>query len=248
MRSIDLNADLGEGAACEQAILPWITSANIACGGHAGDDDTMRAAVEQAARHRVGLGAHPGFADPEHFGRRELPVTPEQAFGLVLSQTRRLQGIVRSLGMRLGHVKPHGALYNLAATRADLAAAIAEAVREADPDLRLFGLAGSLLIRAGRAAGLAVASEVFADRTYQSDGSLTPRSRPDALLGSVEAAVRQVRRMVTDGYVRSTDGQDVAVKADTVCIHGDGPHAGDFAQHVRIALEAEGVQVCGLTP
>lgn len=248
MRAIDLNADLGEGALAEDQIIPWISSANIACGGHAGDEGTMRATLELAARHGVHPGAHPGFADREHFGRRELPVTPADVFQLVRAQTNRLRIAAESFGARLSHVKPHGALYNMASRQAALAAAVAEAVRTVDPGLRLFGLAGSELVRAGSAAGLSVVSEVFADRTYQADGSLTPRNRPDAQIHSVETAVQQVLRMVFEGKVRSTDGRDMNVEAHTVCIHGDGPHAVAFTQELRRRLESAGVQIRAPSP
>ncbi len=176
MRFIDLNCDLGEGAGHDAELMPLITSANIACGGHAGDGPTMRTAVELALQHGVAIGAHPGLNDREHFGRREAPIAPTEARALVLAQIRALQLIMQPCGGRLVHVKPHGALYNMAGRDAALARAVAEAVREVDPRLVLFGLAGSQLLPAGCACGLRVASEVFADRTYQPDGSLTNKT------------------------------------------------------------------------
>ncbi|MCX6954972.1 MAG: LamB/YcsF family protein, partial [Verrucomicrobia bacterium] len=192
--TIDLNCDLGEGAGHDAALMPLITSANIACGAHAGNVETMRATVALAQEHGVAVGAHPGFEDRENFGRRELPVTPDEVRRLVTRQVEAL----RALGP-VRHVKAHGALYNMAARDAALAAAVAEAVRAVDGDLVLFALAGSELVRAGRACGLRVASEVFADRTYQRDGSLTPRARADALITDEDAALAQVLRLAREG-------------------------------------------------
>ena len=243
MLHIDLNCDLGEGAGRDAELMPLITSANIACGAHAGDEATMRATVALALQHGVAIGAHPGCADRENFGRRELALTSKEVHALVLRQIHELQAIVRPAGARLAHVKPHGALYTMSARDAGLAGAIAAAIYEADPRLVLVGLAGSRLIEAGVAAGLSTASEVFADRTYQVDGSLTPRDRPDALITDANVAVAQVLRTVRDGTVRATDGSEVMIKADTVCLHGDGPHAVEFARAVRQGLAAAGIEV-----
>lgn len=240
---IDLNCDLGEGAGHDAELMPLVTSANIACGAHAGDEVTMCATVELALRQGVAIGAHPGFADREHFGRRELPVTPEEVFQLVLAQIRALQRVAVAAGARVGHVKLHGALYNLAARDAAIAEAAAYAVRDAGPELVWFALAGSAHVAAGRECGLTVASEVFADRTYQADGALTPRSRADALIADEDVAVAQVLRMVREGKVRATTGADVAIAADTVCLHGDGEHAVAFARRLRAELAAAGVAV-----
>lgn len=240
MARVDLNCDLGEGAGHDEELMPLITSVNIACGAHAGDEATMRAAVALAEQHGVVIGAHPGFADREHFGRRELPVTAAEVFALVLAQTRRLQAMAR-----VRHVKPHGALYNMAARDRGLADAVAAAVRAADPALILVGLAGSELLAAGRAGGLAVASEVFADRTYRRDGSLTPRGESGALIGDPERAAIQAVRLALDGTVRASDGGDVKVVADTICLHGDGAAAVVFAQNVRRALIEAGVRLSG---
>ena len=248
MRRVDLICDLGEAAGQDASLMALITSANIACGGHAGDANSMRAAVEMARRHGVAIGAHPGLEDRENFGRRELPVTPAMVEALVLAQIQMLEWIARSSGARLTHVKPHGALYNLAARDAALARSGAAAVHRADPRLILVGLAGSQLVAAGSAAGLRVASEVFADRTYQSDGSLTVRSRSDALISDEASAVAQVLRMVHEGLVRATDRRDVPVTVDTICIHGDGPHAVGFARRLRAELSAAGVAVQALMP
>lgn len=237
MRHIDLNCDLGEGAGHDAELMALITSANIACGIHAGDGGTMRGAVELALRHGVAIGAHPSLNDREHFGRRELPVTPDEVHLLVLTQTRLLRIIARQCDTRVAHVKPHGALYNMAARDPALAVAVAAAVREADPELILFGLAGSELIKAGQARGLRVAREVFADRTYQPDGSLTPRTQPGALIEDANAAVAQVRQLVLNGAVTATDGTVVPLAADTICLHGDGPHAVFFANRLKTELK-----------
>lgn len=243
MPRIDLNCDLGEGAGHDAELMPLITSANIACGAHAGNEATMRETVQLAIKHGVAIGAHPGFPDRENFGRRELELTCVEAHAIVLRQIRDLQVIVRHDGARLVHVKPHGALYTMAARDAALARAIAAAVYEADPRLVLVGLAGSKLIAAGVAGGLGVASEVFADRTYQPDGSLTPRDRPDALITDANIAVAQVLRMVWESKVRAGDGSDVVIHADTVCLHGDGPHAAEFARRLSAELKAAGIEV-----
>jgi UPF0271 protein len=237
-RSIDLNCDLGEGAGHDAELMPLVTSVNIACGGHAGDGATMRAAVALARERGVAVGAHPGFADREHFGRRELALSPAEVRALVIAQVNALRafGPVR-------HVKAHGALYNMAARDAALAGAIAGAIQALDPTLILFALAGSNLVRAGRTCGLRVASEVFADRTYQGDGSLTPRTRPDALIYDQDAAVAQVLRLVRDGVVRATDGTDVRMTADTVCLHGDGPDPVAFALRLNRELANAGIRI-----
>jgi len=245
MARIDLNCDLGEGAGHDAGLMPLITSANLACGAHAGDETTMRTTLALAWRHGVAVGAHPGFADPENFGRRELPLTPEQIRVSVLEQIRRLQRLATEAGLSLRHVKPHGALYNLGARSRPVADAIADAVRQADPRLVLFGLSGSALLDAGRARGLTVAGEVFADRSYQPDGSLTPRGQPGAMLENAEAAVAQVLRMVREGNVLTLTGAAVPVRADTVCLHGDEPHAVDFARRLRTAFADAGVDVKG---
>lgn len=238
MRTIDLNCDLGEGAGHDAELMPLITSANIACGAHAGDVATMRATARLAEACGVQIGAHPGFADRENFGRREVKLSPIGLRELVRRQVDALRQIAT-----VRHVKPHGALYNLAARDRATAEIIAQEIREIDPRLVVFALAGSEFAAAVRAAGLVVAEEAFADRTYRRDGSLTPRVHADALIESEDAAVAQVRRMADEGRVRTTDGTDVAIRADTVCLHGDGAHAVAFARRLRRELEAAGVAV-----
>jgi UPF0271 protein len=238
LNSIDLNCDLGEGAENDAGLMPLVTSANIACGGHAGDEATMRATVALAQKHGVAIGAHPAFSDREYFGRRELVLSAEEIWAMVMIQIMALRAIVP-----LRHVKPHGALYNLAGRDATVAGVVADAVLAVDKDLILFALAGSELVHAGRARGLRVAEEVFADRTYQADGSLTPRSRTGALIQDKDAVVAQVLRMIHDGKVRATDGVDVAIKADTICLHGDGPNAVALAQRLNAELGKAGIEI-----
>lgn len=235
---VDLNCDLGEGGVHDAELMPLISSANIACGAHAGDESTMRSTVELAQRHGVAVGAHPGFADPEYFGRRELDAPPEEIEQLVRDQVLRL----RALGP-VGHVKPHGGLYNRAAHDPAAAEAVARAVQSVDPAMVLYALAGSELVRAGRANGLRVAEEVFADRTYCRGGLLTPRSLPGAFVETEEEMVAQVLRMVRDGVVRTTGGREIAIRADTICLHGDGSQAVAFAQRLRMELAAAGIEV-----
>lgn len=221
--AIDLNCDMGESYGAwrmgnDEAVLQFVTSANIACGFHGGDPSTMRQTVAAALAHGVALGAHPSLPDLAGFGRRAMQITPQEAYDLVVYQVGALAGVAASQGARLHHVKAHGALYNMAAKDAALARAICQAVRDVDSDLVLYGLAGSALIDAARAIGLRAAQEVFADRTYQADGQLTPRSQPDAMITDLDQAIAQVLGMVRDGSVRTPDGQTVALQADTLCI------------------------------
>lgn len=240
---IDFNCDLGEGCGDDAAIVPLISSASIACGGHAGDADSMRATVALCLRHGVAIGAHPSFEDREHFGRRELDAGPGTIRALVAAQTRALAAICGEAGARLHHVKPHGALYNLAARDAGVAGAMAHAVAECDPGLWLYALAGSELARAGRAAGLRVAEEAFAERRYTPDGRLLPRGRPSAVIESLDEALAQVRGLLRDGAVLASDGSHLALRADTLCLHGDRADAARFAAALRAALEAEDIVV-----
>ncbi|MED4573311.1 LamB/YcsF family protein [Brevibacillus agri] len=246
MKVVDLNCDMGESFGAyrlgnDQAILQHVSSANIACGFHAGDPSTMRKTVKLAIESRVAIGAHPGLADLVGFGRRNMDISAQDAYELVVYQIGALQAFVQAEGGVMQHVKPHGALYNMAATRPALAEAIAEAVYRVNPELVLFGLAGSELTRAGEKIGLRTAHEVFADRTYQADGTLTPRTQPDALIADEAESLAQVVRMVTEGKVQSLQGVDVPIRADTICIHGDGAHALAFAESIRQALQAAGV-------
>ncbi|HVL68864.1 MAG TPA: 5-oxoprolinase subunit PxpA [Vicinamibacterales bacterium] len=245
---IDINCDMGESygrwqLGADAAVMPFISSANIACGAHAGDPAVMRATLRLARDHRVACGAHPGFADLAGFGRREIPVTPAEAADLVLWQIGALEAIARSEGMRLRHVKAHGALYNMAARDRTLGEAIARAVAAFDRTLVFFGLAGSAMLDAGRAAGLTVAAEGFADRSYEPDGSLTPRSQPGSVIHDVEQVVARAVRMAREAKVTARNGADIALKIDTICVHGDTPGADVLARALREGFERAGVSV-----
>ncbi len=235
---VDLNCDCGEGSGQDAAIMPFVTSVNIACGGHAGDAGTMRETARLAREHGVEIGAHPGYEDRENFGRQVVRLDQGEARALLRRQLDALREVTP-----FTHVKPHGAFYNEAARDPALAREMAEAVREWDASLLLFALAESALASAGRAAGLRVAEEAFADRAYLQDGSLAPRSQPGAVIEDEEQAVGQALMLVTEGRVRAVGGSLVAVRADTLCLHGDGIHAAAFARRLREALTAAGVAV-----
>ena len=240
---IDLNADLGEGAGSDEELLQLVSSANIACGWHAGDAGTMRQCVRWAIDNQVAIGAHPSFPDRANFGRSTMHLPPDEIVAGVLYQIGALAAIVRGEGGTLAHVKPHGALYNQAVKDPELAAAIVDAVRRFDPGLRFFGLAGSGMISAAERAGLKPVEEVFADRGYMPDGSLVPRSQPGALIEDEEQSLVQTLSLVRDHQVRAIDGSLIAVNAQTVCLHGDGAHALAFARRIRSTLEREGIAV-----
>lgn len=243
--AIDLNCDMGEGMDSDAAIFPFITSANIACGGHAGDEDTMRRTAALALQNGVAIGAHPSYPDRDQFGRVDVlgkTLSLAGLFEVLREQLSLLQEVCRSTGTRLRHVKPHGALYNRAARDADVAEVVVQAVAQFDASLLFYGLSGSEMRRAADAAGLRFVSEVFADRTYQPDGSLTPRSQPDALIEDPALAVAQVLRMAQQGNVMTFRGP-VSISAETICLHGDGPHAAEFAGLIRGALAAKGIRV-----
>jgi UPF0271 protein len=241
--SLDFNCDLGVGCGQDAAIVPHISSASIACGAHAGDATTMRESVSLCLAHGVAIGAHPSLEDREHFGRRELALPVADIRALVSRQIALLASVCAEAGARLHHVKPHGALYNLAARDRDVATAIAGAVREADPTLVLYGLANSELTAAGEATGLRVAHEAFAERAYDADGRLAPRGTPGAVIEGFDDALVQVRHMLRDGIVVARDGRRVPIRADTLCLHGDRADAADFARGLRAALAAEGVPI-----
>jgi len=251
MARVDLNCDMGESFGAytmgnDLAILDYVNSANIACGFHAGDPPTIHKTVEVALAKGVAVGAHPGLPDLQGFGRRTMAVSPSEAYDMVIYQIGAVAAFAQAFGGRLSHVKAHGALYTMAAKDRKLADAIAQAVHDFDAQLILFALAGSAMIDAAEAIGLRAAGEVFADRTYQDDGSLTPRSQPNAMIEDEDASIEQVKRMVTEGVVRSVSGKDVRVRADTLCIHGDQPHALAFAKRIRGDLTHAGVEVKAL--
>ncbi len=248
MRVIDLNCDLGDGSPAESTttiedLLALVSSVNVACGMHAGDPSTVAATVHLAAQQGVAIGAHPGLPDRQGLGRRFMEVTPQETYALVLYQIGALDAFTRAEGTRLRHVKPHGALYNMAAKDRGLADAIASAVKAFDPTLTLVGPSGSQLLLAARAAGLPSASEVFADRRYQADGSLAPRSQAGAMIDDEEVAVAQALRMITEGRVLTGDGHDIRVQADTLCLHGDSADAVSLAHTLRAALHAASITV-----
>lgn len=248
MHKVDLNCDMGESFGAyvlgnDEDILNFVSSANIACGFHAGDPSTMRKTVKLAIEKGVGIGAHPGFHDLTGFGRRNMDLTPREVYDLVVYQIGALSGFASSEGGSVQHVKPHGALYNMASVNSQISEAIAEAVYKVDSSFILFGLAGSELIKAGEKLGLKTANEVFSDRTYQDNGTLTSRRDPRALIEDQEAAVAQVIRMVKDGKVTSLSGKNLSIKADTICIHGDGVHALQFAKYISEALQHAGISI-----
>jgi UPF0271 protein len=241
---VDLNADLGEGSGHDDELFELISSANIATGFHAGDSDTMHAAVSTAKEHGVAVGAHPSFFDRENFGRKEQKIGNEEVFDAVAYQLGIFQAIASALDVRPNHVKPHGALYNMAVRDGELAHAIARATASVDPKLILFAPDNTELARAGEKLRLQIAREVFADRNYLNDGWLVPRTRPDALLHDPKKAAQRVLRMLREGKVRSVEGRDVDVRGETICVHGDTPGAVEFARELRTQLEHEGVRIC----
>ena len=250
-KQVDLNCDVGEsyGAyriGADDALMPWITSANVACGYHAGDPLVMDETVRLAVRHGVGIGAHPGFPDLLGFGRRAMQLAPGEVENYVLYQVGALAAFARAAGVELAHVKPHGALYNVAARDVETARAVVRGVARAGADLILVGLAGSALLEAAREAGLIVASEGFADRVYNPDGTLRSRRLPGALLESPAAAAEQALRIARDGTVTAHNGEEISLHVDTICIHGDTPAAVEIAQAIRQKLARAGVEVAPL--
>lgn len=241
--SIDLNADLGEGSGYDTELFELISSASIATGFHAGDADTMHAALSSAKARDVAVGAHPSFWDRENFGRKELEVSAAEVFDAVKYQLGIFQAIATAVGVQPNHVKPHGALYNMAVRDEELAEAIARAIKSVDPKLILFAPDNTELARVGEAHGLQIAREIFADRNYLNDGCLVPRTRQDALLRDPKEAAERVLRMLREGKVRSVEGRDVDVRGETICIHGDTPGAVEFARELRAQLEREGVTI-----
>lgn len=240
---VDLNCDMGEGMGNDAAIMPFISSANIACGFHAGDEATMQEAVALAIQHNVAMGAHPSYPDKENFGRKAMTLSMQEIYAMVFEQIGILDSIARKQGAKLHHVKPHGALYNAAAVSRNISEAITHAVFDINPKLILFGLANSEMIYAARSKGLAFKQEVFADRTYQSNGTLTSRTQPDALIESEQDAISQVLQMIRQKTVTAVNGAVVSIQADTICIHGDGKHAIEFAKALNIKLKVEGIKI-----
>jgi UPF0271 protein len=245
---IDLNGDVGESFGAyeighDAALIPILTSANVACGFHAGDPGVMRTTVALAREHGTRVGAHPGFPDLVGFGRREIRATPREVEDLVAYQIGALAAIAAAQGMRLAHVKPHGALYNMAARDADLADAIARAIAAVDRSLMLFGLPGSKSIDAARRVGLRAVSEAFADRAYRADGSLVPRSEPGAVIDDQEMVVNRAVGIARERMVVAADGTNVPLNVETICVHGDTPGAAVLAARIRQALSDAGIQI-----
>ena len=243
MLHIDLNCDMGEGIGNEEALMPYISSANIACGYHAGNTAAMERMVELCIQYNVAVGAHPSFPDKENFGRTEMQLPANEIYDIVTDQLKVLNEIAAAKGAQLHHVKPHGALYNMAARQKDIAVAIAKAVKDFNPSLIYYGLSGSVMIDAARQEGLYAASEVFADRTYQPNSSLTPRTLPNALITDTAMAIRQVRQMITHQSVTAINGETLPIQASTVCLHGDGIHAVEFAKALYTDLQEAGITI-----
>ncbi|MEO6613699.1 MAG: 5-oxoprolinase subunit PxpA [Chitinophagaceae bacterium] len=230
--SPDINCDMGEGVGNDALIMPFINSANIACGYHAGDSSTIWNTIELAVEHNVKIGAHVSFFDRPNFGRTAMNLPDDELYDLIIQQLILFSEIAGSFDKPVNHVKPHGALYNIAAAVPSVAKVIAKAIRDFDPALVLYGLSGSHSIREAKSAGLKTASEVFADRTYQDDGSLTPRSQPNALIADVDRVIQQVGQMINKGTVTTVSGKTIPLLAETICIHGDGEHAVEFAKAI----------------
>ncbi|WP_412518396.1 5-oxoprolinase subunit PxpA [Staphylococcus simulans] len=248
---IDLNCDLGEAFGNysfggDHQIIPLITSANIACGFHAGDENVMYETVKLAKEHGVGIGAHPGFNDLQGFGRRNMDLSPDEIYALVAYQIGALSAFCRIHDVKINHVKPHGALYNMGARDKDIAHAIAQAVYDVDPSLILVGLSNTLLVSEAEAIGLKAANEVFADRRYEENGQLVSRKESDAVLTDTDEAIEQVVKMVKENKVIAKTGKEIELKADTICVHGDGAHALEFVSKIRERLTKEGISITKL--
>lgn len=251
MNKIDLNCDLGESFGAytlgmDKEVLKYISSANIACGWHAGDSVVMEKTVKLAKENGVGIGAHPGYPDLIGFGRRELNATPAEVKTYIKYQIGALQAFAQSENVCLTHVKPHGALYNTAAKNYKIALAIAEGIKEVDPTLIFMGLANSEMIKAGKDIGLKVANEVFADRAYNSDGTLVARSLPGAVIHDKDEAIKRIIKMVKEGKVTAITGEEIDITVDSICIHGDNPEAVEFAKSINSALSKESVSIAKL--
>ena len=242
-QTVDINCDMGESIGNDEAIMPFISSSNIACGYHAGDEETMKRTIDLCLKYNVVIGTHPSFPDRENFGRTDMHLPSSQVYEMVVKQIRLLDEIANTAGTSLHHVKPHGALYNMAARSSQLAAIIVLAVKDVNEKLILYGLSGSHLISKAKAIGLKTASEVFADRTYLDNGKLTPRSNPNALISDADKAVQQTLQMVKEGNVTTVTGKIIPIIAETICIHGDGKYAVTFAKQIHESLEKEGIKI-----
>lgn len=243
MHTIDINCDLGEGFPNDKALMKFISSANIACGYHAGDIDTIKSTIAYCVENGVAIGAHPGFNDKANFGRTEMQLSDCELYDLVAEQITLMQDACKEMGASLHHVKPHGALYNMAAKNTTMSYIIAGVIKELGPQLVLYGLSNSYLITEARALNIKTASEVFADRTYNAKGQLTPRSEPNAMIHTTENALAQVLKMIEHKTVIATDGSVVPLEAETICIHGDGDHAVSFATSIYTAMHANNILI-----
>jgi|ERR1051326_2021300 UPF0271 protein len=243
MLTIDINCDMGEGIGNDEAIMPFISSANIACGYHAGNEEIMKQTIELAIKNKVAIGAHPSFFDKENFGRTEKNLPVDEIYDLVILQLRTIDKIIKERSQKLHHVKPHGALYNMSAKDPQIAKAIARAVKDFDDDLILFGLSGSYSVSEANAIDLKTANEVFADRTYQDDGSLTLRSQANALIEDVEKSIQQALKMIREKSVTSVNGKNLSIIADTICIHGDEKNAVEFARQIFQNLTQHNIDI-----
>ena len=243
MKTIDINCDLGEGIGNENAIMPYISSANIACGYHAGDENTIWQTAELCLKYNVAIGAHPSFLDKENFGRTEMKIDADDLYDLVIQQLIIIDEIISGLDATLHHVKPHGALYNLSAKDKTVAKTIAKAVKDYSKDLILFGLSGTPSIKEAEKIGLKICNEAFADRNYSDDGSLVPRSKKGALIDTIDGAVKQALQFVNEEKVTTANGKKIKLKADTICLHGDGAHAVEFARAINEAFKKEGITI-----
>ena len=243
MHTIDINCDLGEGFPNDKALMKFISSANIACGYHSGDIDTIKSTIAYCVENGVAIGAHPGFNDKANFGRTEMQLSDCELYDLVAEQITLMQDACKEMGASLHHVKPHGALYNMAAKNATMSYIIAGVIKELGPQLVLYGLSNSYLITEARALNIKTASEVFADRTYNAKGQLTPRSEPNAMIHTTENALAQVLKMIEHKTVIATDGSVVPLEAETICIHGDGDHAVSFATSIYKVMHANNILI-----
>lgn len=246
MGEIDLNCDMGEGISNDELIIPFISSVNIACGYHAGDEKTIWKTIELAVKNDVAIGAHVSFLDRNNFGRSEMSLPSHEIYELVEQQLIVIKEIADSFDIRINHVKPHGALYNMSVRDTVVAKAIAEAIKDFDSNLILFGLSGSYSISKAKSTGLKTASEAFADRTYEDDGSLMPRSQPNALIEDAGKAIQQVLQMIKEGTVTTVSEKQIPIVAETICIHGDGKNAVEFAKHISEAIKKEGIRISPL--
>lgn len=241
--TIDINCDMGEGMPNDADIIPYISSANIACGYHAGNETTMRNTIDLCLKQGVAIGAHPGFNDKENFGRKPVQLSADEMYQLVWKQLEIIQAICKEKHAKLHHVKLHGALYNMAAKDKSISKIAAQAVKDFDPELIFYGLSGSVMITEANALGLKTANEVFADRNYQRDGTLTPRTMANAMIEDTTTALAQVMQMVAAGSVRSADGNNLPIKADTICVHGDEPRAPELVKLINKGLRNSGYTI-----